>query len=134
MKTSSSLLRGTAQWTTSILCEKFYCGLLSRNHKRKKKKRKEKNKQTMEGRSILALHYIKESSEEWCQDWEYMRWMGLERALQSNVTSFVNLWSHEKDQAPTCCTLLGMLEDDRSLYNFVFYFFSWTFPPILSHI
>ena len=35
--------------------------------------------------------------------------MGLERALQSNVTSFVSLWSHEKDQASTCCTLLEEL-------------------------
>ena len=44
-----------------------------------------------------------------------MRWMGQERALQSNVTSFVNLWSHEKDQAPTCCTLLDMLEEELIL-------------------
>ena len=38
-----------------------------------------------------------------------MRWMGLETAFQSNVTSSVNLWSHEKDQEPTCCTLFAML-------------------------
>ena len=43
MKNSSSLLRGTAQWTVSILCEKFYCGLLSRNRKSQKKKEQTNN-------------------------------------------------------------------------------------------
>ena len=41
--------------------------------------------------------------------------MGLERALQSSVSSFVKLWSHEKGQAPTCCTLLDMLGEELIL-------------------
>ena len=54
MKTSSSLLRGTAQWTTSILCEKFYCGLLSRNHKSKKKKKKRKEQTNNGGKEYTC--------------------------------------------------------------------------------
>lgn len=38
-----------------------------------------------------------------------MRWMGLETAFQSHVTSSANLWSYKKDLAPTCCTLFAML-------------------------
>ena len=45
MKNSSSLLRGTAQWTVSILCEKFYCGLSSRNHKSKNKQTNNEGKE-----------------------------------------------------------------------------------------
>ena len=108
MKNSSSLLRGTAQWTA-------YSVRSSIVDYRLEITRAKTNKQTMKGRSILALHYIKESWEEWCQDWEYVRWMGLEKALRSSVSSLVKLRSHKKGQAPTHCALLDVLGEELIL-------------------
>lgn len=45
-----------------------------------------------------------------------MRWLELERVFQSYVTSSVNLWSHEKDQALTrsCFIDAGDEEEEKN--------------------